>query len=250
MIRPAHILPIGRQKRYADMHMALTHLVESAGNEYNKFFMGLPDDDYIMLDNSVIELGEAVSLNRLINAAKIINADEIVIPDAYKNKDETLRLLYKYLEELEGKDLPYKIQVVPHGKNANEWMDCYNEVRRIDEVDVIGIPKVTTSIFPGGRAYLTTLLDRLGVATPNKEYHLLGVWNNPIELDYVSRYNWIRSVDSAITYACGVNGIRFDEQVGTQRPDDLEWSFYDDTSVNQHIIEHNIEMMGRWCQYE
>lgn len=249
MIRPAHILPIGRQKRYTDMHMALTHLIEEDAN-YSEFFRQLPDDDYIMLDNSVIELGKAVSLDRLLHAAEEINADEIVVPDAYKNKDETIRLAHKYLNEIEGRDLPYKIQVVPHGNTAEEWMECYNELRHIDEIDTIGIPKVTSSIFPGGRAYLLTMLNNQNNVCERKEYHLLGIWNNPNEMSYVSGYDWIRSVDSAIAYACGINDIAFMPMSGAQRPDNLEWSFHDRSSKNQQLIEDNIHWINWWCNYE
>lgn len=252
MIRPAHILPIGRLIRYTDMHMALTHLVESAGSRYNEFFKELPDSDYIILDNSVIELGEPVNLDRLLKAADTINADEIVIPDSYKNKEETIRLMYYYLDRLVNKNVPYKIQVVPHGDNIQEWVKCYKEISSVNEVDVIGVPKVTSSLMGGeyGRVSLLKVINMFKGNQIKKPHHLLGIWNNPSALSTISHLNWIRSVDSAVAYATGVNGIKYDKYNGANRPEDLEWSFYDNTDNNEEVIRHNIECINRWCKYE
>ena len=79
------------------MHMFLTHLVESSP-EYRKAAIEAPG--YKILDNSLIELGGAVDLKRILEAAEVIHADEIILPDVFQKGPETLEVVAQSIEYL------------------------------------------------------------------------------------------------------------------------------------------------------
>ena len=62
------------------MHMFLTHMVEKYP-AYTEAARNAPG--YKILDNSLIELGGAVDLERVVKAAEYIGADEIILPDVF-----------------------------------------------------------------------------------------------------------------------------------------------------------------------
>ena len=66
-------------------HLALTHLVLKY-SEYAEFYKKKREQgDFVILDNSLIELGKAASLHKVLEAAKIINPSEIVLPDVFND---------------------------------------------------------------------------------------------------------------------------------------------------------------------
>ena len=176
------------------MHMFLTHLVES-NPTYRKAAIEAPG--YKILDNSLIELGGAVDLDRVLSAAKLIHADEIILPDVFQKGPETLEAVaeaVRYLKYLYPGGIPYKVMAVAQGRNLHEWFLCYSKLLEIPEIDVIGIPKVCAKMHPQGRAYFVKQLCNLGA----KEHHLLGLWYSFAEFSAYSQdvLNKIRSCDT------------------------------------------------------
>lgn len=176
------------------MHMLLTHLVE----KYQSYVdFAKSEKGYKILDNSLIELGSAVDISRVIDAAHIIEADEIVLMDSFLNKDETLRMIET---SLKGDVKPFKKMAVVQGSTPKQWFECFDEIVKIGEIDVIGIPKVTHMMHPEGRKYF---VDRIG--NINKEIHLLGLWDNMSELLNID-CGKIRSVDTSLLSLNDVKG--------------------------------------------
>ena len=85
-----NIFPLGNicLEYQQNMHMFLTHMVEKYP-AYASVAQSAPG--YKILDNSLIELGGSVSIQRVINAADLIEADEIILPDVFQNGPEPLK---------------------------------------------------------------------------------------------------------------------------------------------------------------
>lgn len=258
-MKVAIITPVPLLSKYgtsSNYHMALTHLVldsicHKEENGYYGHFYRLRHHfgDYIILDNSIIELGSALDINQVLIAAKEIGADEIILPDVFQDGEATIKTVKEALKVLPD-ECPYKLMAVPQGKTLDEWLDCYFQLMEMTEprkIDVIGIPKVTSSFITGGRAWLCNYLDQNKWYDPKVEYHLLGIWDNPIEILYESRFKWIRGVDSCIPILCGQHGIEFHEQRGllVPRPSD-PMNFHDAVDPFPHIIEANIAKILQW----
>lgn len=209
-----NIYPLGNLENeyHQNMHMFLTHMVEKYP-AYVSVAQSVPG--YKILDNSLIELGGSVSIQRVVNAARLIEADEIILPDVFQNGPETLKAVDKALEELDkiypNGQYPFKLQAVAQGATIEEWYQCYTGLQRNPMVDVIGIPKILAKMHPQGRPYFVNELCSLGT----KEHHLLGMWYSMSEIGEYTRPDLIRSCDTVLwgfinKYALGLLGVRPD----------------------------------------
>ena len=123
--------------------MMLAHLA--------KYYVGVKRNKncYTIMDNSLIELGSAVTLDQILEAAAICNPDEIILPDVFCDGVATLAKVKECINELKRKGLigKYRLMVVCQGKDQAEFFRTFIELKDIPEVDCIGIPKVAEKIF-------------------------------------------------------------------------------------------------------
>ncbi len=231
-MRLINIYPIGNLGMHytQDMHMFLTHLVEKYPH-YAKFARNV--SGYKILDNSLIELGGAVDLQRVLNAADRIDADEIILPDVFQDGPATIKAVKDAIQELltiypDGK-FPYEIMAVAQGKDAMEWYECYQFLLDNPYVSVVGIPKVLAKIHPLGRPYFVNELCDLQA----KPHHLLGLWYSMTEFNEYNNIDEIRSCDTVLLGYMAKHGL---SRAGT-RPDgftvDLEMDVIDYSNYNE-----------------
>ena len=224
-----------------DMHMALTHLVEKDTN-YATFMDN--SSTYKILDNSLIELGGAVSLERVLRAAKRIDAHEIILPDVFLNGSETLREVYRAIDNLKTLGMlgKYNLMAVCQGKDAKEFQETFEKLNDIPEINVIGIPKVCAKLHPAGRPYFEGLW-----LYGSKEIHLLGLWYGWEELWRYKDPMRIRSVDSCMS----AFQAKYNLPWYTTRPDgftlDLSKDKVDQSKLIIKIGEAKHECRQRGC---
>ena len=229
-----NIFPLGNicMEYTQDMHMYLTHMVEKYPQYANTARDAL---GYKILDNSLIELGGAVDLGRVLNAAKVINADEIILPDVFQDGPATVKAVRESLQHLTDKwpnrDWPFKLMAVAQGRDAKEWYECYQELLKMPDVDVIGIPKVLAKMHPQGRPYFVNELCNLR----QKPHHLLGLWYSISEFTDYRDLNRIRSCDTVLLGFMAKYGM---SSIGV-RPDgftvDLENDVIDYTQIKNDL---------------
>lgn len=192
-----NIFPLGNIcGEYAQsMHMFLTHLVE----KYKMYAKVAQDvSGYKILDNSVIELGNAVSIERIVKAAEKIQADEIILPDVFMNCTSTIESTKRAIDSLyelyPRKKWSFKLMAVAQGATISEWYKCYKTLLDMPEVDVIGIPKVLATMHPEGRPYFVNKYCDLNT----KPHHLLGLWYSFTEFRRYNNLEKIRSCDTSL----------------------------------------------------
>lgn len=177
------------------MHMFLTHMVEKYP-AYTEAARNAPG--YKILDNSLIELGGSVDLERVVKAAEYIGADEIILPDVFQNGPATIKAVQSAIVELNkmypNRSWPFVLQAVAQGKDESEWVDCYMELIKNPDVDVIGVPKVLAKMHPQGRPYFVNNVCNLQA----KPHHLLGMWYSMSELLEYKYPEQIRSCDTVL----------------------------------------------------
>ena len=157
--------------------MCLTHLVMEYP-EYAEMIKNRPDNCFVMLDNSIIELGESVTLQDILDAADKVHADEIILRDGYPYANLTQQRIKEDIEYLRKHNLTnkYKIMAVCHGQNEKEFKQTFEFINSIPEITCIGIPKVL-SVWGGDRQNLFHIWKNT-----NKELHLLGSWYSLSEM--------------------------------------------------------------------
>lgn len=178
--------------------MLLTHLVEKYP-EYVQEALDHPET-YKILDNSLIELGGALSMERLVAAADKIKADEIILPDVFKDGYATIASTAQAISWLKehGRLGDFKLMAVCHGTTETEFIACFRALQNIPEIDVIGIPKVMSSfdwVAKRSRASLYHIFKDCP-----KEIHFLGSWYQLGELLTLPKevYNKVRSCDTCL----------------------------------------------------
>lgn len=221
MIQVAHIYPFHSLKygsffstvHCRPIHMLLTHLV----HEYPKYAQFARDfRGYKILDNSLIEQedNKALDIETVLEAADIVNASEIVLPDAFQDGAKTLALVEEALDYLSKRDfgLPnYTLQAVVQGKDDTEWLHCYDQLSRMKEIKILGIPKVLdTDDYCLDRIPLLDRAVRL-YGTRGKHFHLLGMWYCLDRLEQMlnvsaETYYHTRSLDTSLHMLNAING--------------------------------------------
>ncbi len=220
------------------MHMFLTHMVEKYP-AYTEAARNAPG--YKILDNSLIELGGAVDLKRVVKAAEYIGADEIILPDVFQDGPATIKAVQSALDELNkmypNRSWPFKLQAVAQGKDESEWVDCYMELIKNPDVDVIGIPKVLAKMHPGGRPHFVNELCNLR----RKPHHLLGLWYSITELQEYRDLGMIRSCDTVLLgymakHGMSIYGVRPDGFTVDLEKDVIDYS---QISLSRSFNERN-----------
>ena len=181
-----------------DYAMLLAHLKDYYPARRNK-------NCYVIMDNSLIELGGAVDVETVYNAAKQCGADEFILPDVFQDADATIEKVIKSIGWLYTNDHigEFRLMAVCQGSTPQEFAKCFRTLEQIPEIHCIGIPKVAATLLPTGRPGLEDLWE----GSP-KAIHLLGCWTNLDEFRQYCRPALIRSCDTCIPALLSTHDIR------------------------------------------
>lgn len=199
--------------------MGLAHQIlqdDTDGHDHCVHLAALSSSRYLIVDNSLMELGQSVNPSDMVDAAWRVGADEIVLPDAFQDRQGTLDLIDESLGSLAGMalgrraDLAVDLMAVPQGTSSDEWLECYDRIYNLyvpSHVQTIGVPKSLARDDPEGRIRtLRAIQDRWPDRIAKHAWHLLGVWNHchtrdwsmgePVEI--AKLFPWVRSVDTSL----------------------------------------------------
>lgn len=232
-----NIYPLANSYLYRDqeMNMFLTHLIEK---DYTYLDIAKKSKGYKILDNSLIEVGESMSIERVLAAAEKIGADEIVLPDVFMDGEKTVEIIKDTLEKYKDQLKDYKLQAVVHGKDPLEWLETFHILNNMEEIDVLGIPKVLTNQFRDlsdidSRAFLLNTM----IEASNKEIHLLGLWENIGEFKEHKNLKLIRSCDTSLFALYDLSGVHINFVRGGEKID-LEHDKMIDRIRCQEAVEY------------
>ena len=248
-------------------HMALSHLILES-EEYRDFYRRMSKrGDFVSVDNGVVEEGEALPLQKVLEAAHMVRAQEVVLPDILYDSPGTYRVTADALDYLREHGClgDFKWMAVPHGKTFREWLDCYLSLLRKEGITTIGISMFDHDLLPDGRPQLLDALETLDLVDPSKDYHCLGCWNDLREMWFLAhlcaesptfygprpiRRTWIRSADTGIPVRLGLVGYQhptLDDSAPpipfTHRRED----FFAKHEMNDSI-QYNIDLYKTWCE--
>ncbi len=218
--------------------LVLTHEVLADDLGYSLLLDSMPDSvespAFIIMDNGVIELGKALTLDQGVEAADIARADCIVMPDVLGDFEGTMDLVLSQLPRLQ--DCGYPIMKVPQGKDLSEVVRCIDwlaevEIAYPDDVDYWGIPRWISNKF-GTRA---PVIEYINTLRPDPTIHLLGMSHNwTDDISCAKRRNVI-GIDSANPIVRGLLGgvMAGGEPEHVDRGD-----YWEKTDINRAVIEN------------
>jgi len=203
-VAPIHILEaFETYKQLGDYHLLLAHDVVKHPDEYRKLFGMRTRQMTVILDNSVVELKEAVSLDMVLEAAAICQPTVIVLPDVYEKQQETIeacdeaRKTWKYpLDKLLGVG-NWTFMYVPQGTNLPNLIYCAQFFSSDETIGWWGVPRNAADNI-GSRIQVSQLMHMLN---PTRKMHLLGFSNNIMDDMLTASQNlngMIQGIDSAV----------------------------------------------------
>jgi hypothetical protein len=242
-------------------HLLLAHQVLDQPAIHEAFYKGqlprmrkYPDSEnrslrktpYIIMDNSLIELGYPLPVEDVVIAAETVNASVIVLPDVLGDRIKTLEQTTKAvitLDELRPRS-PYARRVkmlgVAQGQTLNEVFSCARDMIQLLGVDIVSIPRHVTAKV-GSRIKLAQMVRQYG-----KPVHLLGFSENLLDDFTALGIPGVMGIDSAVPIWYGLQGFELPTTPPVQadygkRPEDYE----SQTEINSKVIQ-NIRRVERW----
>lgn len=199
--------PVLRMLQYEGVlgssHLVLAHDIvdEYKAHSYAEIFSSVKrthnEDRLVILDNSVIELGGAVSLDLIVRAARIVKPEVIILPDVLEDAEKSIALYH------ESKDAwrkafqhsaPNSFMYVPQGKTIEEFALCAEQSLDDPMVSWWGVPRNLVKLH-GSRASAIYLLHALN---PYRRIHMLGFSDDPVDDLICANNPKVHSIDSAV----------------------------------------------------
>jgi len=222
MVKISHELPINMLNKSYDINdyeYCLPHLLDQNEEYKNHFYKAKKDGRYIIMDNSLHELGEAYDTDRLLYWIEELEPNEFIVPDVWQDQTATL-VNAKYW--MNGYKLPkntIKVAVV-QAKNYSEAVSCYNILSTHH-----GYKKIAFSYgadwyadeFPHpnplvgkmmGRIMTISKMYKSKVISKSDRVHLLGC-ALPQEFRYYKDFPFIESIDTSNPIIHGLEGIKY-----------------------------------------
>ena len=255
MVKVSHEVPIcllNKSRDFNDYDYCLPHLLDK-NLEYEEYFRDAREKGrYIIMDNSLHELGKAYDKERLLHWIKVLKPNEFIIPDVWENMEGSV----KNAEEWINIQLPEGVEKVAviQADTINEAFNCtikykelgykklaysygasyYNEIHKHPNLD---FGKAL------GRVIVISTLYSQNVLTNQDRVHLLGC-AVPQEFGWYNRIDCIESIDTSNPIMSTLEGIKYFDWGLEEKPvinitDSIEDVTIDD--FNKKILKHNIE---------
>lgn len=199
----SHEVPLSllnRSRDFNDYDYCLVHHYKKYP-EYRSFFLESKQmGRQIILDNSVVELGESFEIKEYLEVDRELRPNIIIAPDDPLSSERNLELLTDFREVYSGSGL---VMGVPHGSNYLEYSDNYSSVEPLVDVVGVSVPKFMDR-------YL--LIERLcldRVVNKSKTHHLLGCILPQEFSKYGDRYRFIESLDTSSPVVHGFYGVEY-----------------------------------------
>jgi hypothetical protein len=231
------LLDLKRKGALGDYHLLLAHDVVEQKELYKEVFDDLDEKPFIIMDNSVVELGEPVSNEIMEEAVKTVHTDLIVLPDAIADPERTLEMSTKAALNWVSFGVN-ACMAVPQGTTSTEFLDSAEQLMKLPGVRAWGIPRHATSKL-GTRHHLTY---SLMVLRPMFTIHLLGFSDNIHDDISVARAAGVNGIDSAVPIRLGLLDLPFNTHIESHPPRGDYWETA--TEATPRVLENLAKVRG------
>ena len=220
MPKTSHELPISMLTGSYDINdyeYCLPHLLDQNEIYKNHFYKAKKDGRYIIMDNSLHELGVAYDSDRLMYWINELKPNEFIVPDVWQDQTATLVNAKRWMSIKLPKGVT-KVAVV-QAQNYHEAFECYNILK------MQGYKKVAFSYgadwyaeeFPHpnplvgkmmGRIMTISKMYKSGLIEKTDRVHLLGC-ALPQEFAYYNDFPFIESIDTSNPIIHGLEGVKY-----------------------------------------
>jgi hypothetical protein len=236
--------------KFNDYDYALVHLLESDSDYANYFLEVKQKGRYIILDNSLHELGEAYNDEGLLYWVNKLLPDEFIVPDVWENTTQSIVNARKWAQIT----LPEGVTkvVVVQAQNFLDAGICYQTYKDL------GYKKIAFSYgaeyylnhssHPNkniarslGRIEVISRLYHAGIISDTDRVHLLGC-QVPQEFSWYKDMPFIETIDTSNPIMATLDGIKYGRNGLTEKPKANMNNHFYTTNINYDLLDHNVTM--------
>ena len=257
-VKISHEVPfclLEKSREFNDYDYCLPHLMDESEEYRNFFYESKKMGRYIVMDNSLHELGEAYNTARLLLWIDEIKPDEFIVPDVWEDYAASIRNA-KQWAKVELPEGVTKVAVV-QAKSIYEAGLCVQAYRDF------GYKKIAFSygaeyyheVCPHpnkdlgkaiGRYMVISQLYNTKTLLPNDRVHLLGT-ASPIEFGMYKNMPFIESIDTSNPIMAAIDAMVY-TKMGLDRKPMANMNNFQDIDIdeiNLGSINYNVEMFRK-----
>jgi hypothetical protein len=227
-------------------HLLLAHKVLEDPKGWGTFFKNRARNfngikPFVIMDNSLIELGKSLPAEDIARAAECVDATCAVLPDALTNGYLTAQLSYETAPLLrEALPKGCKLMGVVQGETWDEYLWCADTLVRECEVDYLCVPRITYRML-GSRLPITDYLWELY----EKPIHLLGFSEFiPDDIATAVSCQGVLGIDSTLPLRLGFDGKKLIHHWRDQEPRPKAWLDFDAPIPDEAV--GNLALIRKW----
>jgi hypothetical protein len=254
-IKVSHEVPfclLNYSREFNDYDYCLPHLLDQ-NEEYKAYFLqAKAEGRYIVMDNSLHELGTAYDTARLLHWINVLEPDEFMVPDVWEDKTASI-VNARAWSKTELPEGVTKVAVV-QAKSFSEALECTHIYKEL------GYKKIAYSYGASyyneivdhpnknlgkalGRVKVITDLYKNGILTSYDRVHLLGC-QVPQEFAWYQGIECIESIDTSNPIMAALEGEAYNFYGLTNKPK-ANMNDYQDIAtenVDLDLVDNNVEM--------
>jgi len=238
---------------FNDYDYCLVHLLDK-DKDYVDFFMKAKQQGrYIILDNSLHELGTAYHDSGLLHWVDKLRPNEFIVPDVWQDTNASIVNARKWSQINLPKEVT-KVAVV-QAQNFLDAVICYQTYKDL------GYKKIAFSYgaeyylnhssHPNeniakalGRIEVVSRMYTMGLINENDRVHLLGC-QVPQEFSLYKDMPFIETIDTSNPIMATLDGIQYGRNGLTEKPkSDMNHNFYT-TEIDYNLLDWNLRMFRK-----
>jgi hypothetical protein len=238
---------------FNDYDYCLVHLLDK-DKDYVDFFMKAKQQGrYIILDNSLHELGTAYHDSGLLHWVDKLRPNEFIVPDVWQDTNASIVNARKWSQIQLPKEVT-KVAVV-QAQNFLDAVICYQTYKDL------GYKKIAFSYgaeyylnhssHPNeniakalGRIEVVSRMYTMGLINENDRVHLLGC-QVPQEFSLYKDMPFIETIDTSNPIMATLDGIQYGRNGLTEKPkSDMNHNFYT-TEIDYNLLDWNLRMFRK-----
>lgn len=256
----SHEVPISlleESSKFNDYDYCLLHLIYKHP-EYRRYYVNSAESGRkVLLDNSVFELGEALTNDKLAQGVKDLHPAEYIVPDCLDNKDKTVEQFLSFKRDYP--DLEGVCIGVVQGSSIEDMDECYKFMSKSADKIAIPFDSLAFSDYSncanilerwclGRQLYVQHLVDK-GLWNNNKPHHLLGCSLAKEFTNKLYKQINIESCDTSNPIVAAIMGLAYDTMGLNEKPSiklcDLITAGL--TVDQRETLYHNVAVFRRLC---
>jgi len=205
---------------------------------------------YIIMDNSLHELGEAYDNKRLMYWVNELQPNEFIVPDVWENRDKSVANARQWAQVI----LPEGVEkvAVVQATTIHEAATCYQTYKDLGYKKIAFsygasyyndvVPHTNKNLGKAlGRMSVISALYKTRVIEDNDRVHLLGC-QVPQEFGWYRGFKFIESIDTSNPVMAALEGMRYSNAGLTEKPkaNMNDYFFMLSDQVDYELLSHNI----------